>query len=94
MADYGVNTWNGSNKLVVGYDNPTVVIDNVARQINVISYDPPRVNGFTVQFSDSLVKTYPQREGVKRLTCATYYDQVVQQNAEPYAMGWIVMEVG
>ena len=59
-----------------------------------MSYDPPIINGFTVKFSDSLVKTYPQRSGVTRLTCATYYNPISQVNATPYALGWIVMEVG
>lgn len=94
MANYGVNMWDGTSKLEVGYDNPTVIIDNVTRQQNVISYDPPIVTGFTVKFSESLSKTYPQRAGVTRLTCATYYNPISQVNATPYAMGWIVMEVG
>lgn len=91
---YGVNVWDGAGKLEVGYDNPTVIIDNVTRQQGVISYDPPIITGFTVKFSDSLIKTYPQRSGVVRLTCATYYNPITQVNQTPQAAGWIVMEVG
>lgn len=91
---YGVSVWNGAGKIEVGHDNPTVIIDNVTRQQGVRSYDPPIVNGFTVRFSDSLVKTYPQRSGVTRLTCATYYNPITQINQTPQAAGWIVMEVG
>lgn len=95
MSVYGVQVFNDAGVQVVGYDNPTVIIDNVARIQNVVAYDPPLVNGFTVTFHDALVKSYPQRDGVARLVCVGYYDQTEGQvNAAPYCMGWLVIEVG
>jgi hypothetical protein len=93
--EYGVDIFDQNGVKMVGFDNPTTIIDDVARQINVVSYDPPLVNGLTVTFSNSLSKTYPQRSGVVRLVCIPYYDNFSSQiNAAPYCMGWLVLEVG
>lgn len=92
--EYGVDIFDQNGVKIVGFDNPTTIIDDVARQINVASYDPPLINGFTVTFSDSLSKTYPQRSGAVRLVCIPYYDNITQLNASPYCMGWLVLEVG
>lgn len=93
--EYGIDVFDENGVKVVGFDNPTTIIDNVARIYNVMAYDPPVVNGFTVKFHDQLIKVYPQRDGVRGLTCLAYYNDLSgQQNATPYCMGWYVMEIG
>lgn len=95
MASYGVQVFNEAGVQLVGFDNPTTIIDDVARLSGQIAYDPPIVTGFSVKFHDNLIKTYPQRVGVARLTCIGYYEQVGSQiNAQPYCKGWLVLEVG
>lgn len=95
MAEsYGVNVWDDAGRLAVGFDNPTCIIDTVARQNNVYSYDPPIVSGFTVKFSDSFSKSYSQRSGVTGLVCVGMYNDIAQQNSLPYCTGWLVLEVG
>lgn len=90
---YGVQVFDASGRLVVGFDNPTTIIDTVTRQDGVVSYDPPIVNGFTVTFSDSLSKSYAQRSGVSRLVCVGMYNAISQTNSLPYCVGWTVLEV-
>jgi hypothetical protein len=82
MASYGVQVFNEAGVQVVGFDNPTTIID------------PPIVTGFSVKFHDSLIKTYPQRSGVQRLVCIGRYSALSQLNARPYCKGWLVLEVG
>jgi hypothetical protein len=94
MASYGVQVFNEAGVQLVGFDNPTTIIDNVARIDGQIAYDPPIVTGFSVKFHDSLIKTYPQRSGVQRLVCIGRYSALSQLNARPYCKGWLVLEVG
>lgn len=91
---YGVDIYNSEGVKLVGFDNPTTIIDDVARIQEVLAYDPPLISGFTITFHGQLVKTYQQRQGVTRLVCIGYYDQIGSQiNAAPYCMGWLVLEV-
>lgn len=91
---YGIDVFDANGVKLVGFDNPTTIIDNVARIDGQIAYDPPIVTGFSVKFHDSLIKTYPQRSGVNRLVCIGKYSALSQVNARPYCIGWLVLEVG
>lgn len=91
---YGIDVFDGNGAKLVGFDNPTTIIDNVARIEGQIAYDPPIVTGFSVKFHDSLIKTYRQRSGVNRLVCIGKYSALSQLNARPYCIGWLVLEVG
>lgn len=91
---YGIDVFDANGTKLVGFDNPTTIIDNVARIDGQIAYDPPIVTGFSVKFHDSLIKTYPQRSGVNRLVCIGKYSALSQLNARPYCIGWLVLEVG
>ena len=91
---YGIDVYDANGVKLVGFDNPTVIVDDVARIQGVVAYDPPIITGFSVKFHNSLIKNYTQREGVSRLVCIGYYNQIGSQiNAAPYCMGWLVLEV-
>lgn len=91
---YGIDVFDANGTKLVGFDNPTTIVDNVARIDGQIAYDPPIITGFSVKFHDSLLKTYPQRSGVNRLVCIGKYSALSQLNARPYCIGWLVLEVG
>lgn len=91
---YGIDVFDANGTKLVGFDNPTTIIDDVARLSGQLAYDPPIVTGFSVKFHDSLIKTYPQRSGVNRLVCIGKYSALRQVNARPYCIGWLVLEVG
>lgn len=91
---YGIDVFDANGTKLVGFDNPTTIIDDVARLSGQLAYDPPIVTGFSVKFHDSLIKTYPQRSGVNRLVCIGKYSALSQVNARPYCIGWLVLEVG
>lgn len=91
---YGIDVFDANGTKLVGFDNPTTIVDNVARIDGQIAYDPPIITGFSVKFHDSLIKTYPQRSGVNRLVCIGKYSALSQLNARPYCIGWLVLEVG
>lgn len=91
---YGIDIFDSNGVKLVGFDNPTCIIDDVARIEGQVPYDPPIVTGFSVKFHDSLVKAYPQRSGVARLVCVGKYRALTQLNSRPYCTGWLVLEVG
>lgn len=95
MATYGVQVFDAQGRLTVGFDNPTVIIDTVLRPDGQIIKEPVLVNGFSITFWDGNTRTYTQRSGVQQLVAVAYHNDISGQTyADPYVMGWHVLEVG